>query len=76
MCPSLLSKVEGFVFMLRFRSIALTGVLLLGASLLYAGDIRINLPKRSKPTPVQQLNRDGVKAVEHHDYVPRQEALL
>ena len=54
--------------MLKFRT-ALTGVLLLGASLSYAGDIRINLPKKSKPTPVQQLNRDGVKAVEHHDYV-------
>ncbi len=33
-----------------------------------AKDLRINLPKRSKPTPVQQLNRDGVKAVERHDY--------
>ena len=54
--------------MLRFRSIALTGALLLGASLLYAGDIHVNLPKRSKPTPVQQFNRDGVKAVERHDY--------
>ena len=29
---------------------------------------RINIPKRSKPTPVQSLNRDGVKAVEKHDY--------
>ena len=54
--------------MLRFPSIALTGALLLGTSLLYAGDIHVNLPKRSKPTPVQQLNRDGVKAVERHDY--------
>ena len=54
--------------MLRFRSIALTAIVLLGTSLLYAGDVRINLPKRSKPTPVQQLNRDGVKAVQRHDY--------
>jgi Flp pilus assembly protein TadD len=30
--------------------------------------IRINIPKRTKPTPVQTLNRDGVKAVENHDY--------
>ncbi|MBV8206976.1 MAG: tetratricopeptide repeat protein [Acidobacteria bacterium] len=30
--------------------------------------MRISIPKRSKPTPVQQLNRDGVAAVEHHDY--------
>lgn len=33
-----------------------------------AKDLRITLPKRSKPTPVQQLNRDGVKAIEKHDY--------
>jgi Flp pilus assembly protein TadD len=33
-----------------------------------AQSLRITLPKRSKPTPVQQLNRDGVKAVERHDY--------
>lgn len=33
-----------------------------------AGDLRITLPKRSKPTPVQDLNREGVKAVEKHDY--------
>lgn len=30
--------------------------------------IRIPIPKRSKPTPVQALNRDGVKALEKHDY--------
>jgi Flp pilus assembly protein TadD len=34
----------------------------------HAGDIRINIPKRSKPTPVQKLNQDGVKAVQKHDY--------
>jgi Flp pilus assembly protein TadD len=34
----------------------------------YSKDLRITLPKRTKPTPVQQLNRDGVKAVERHDY--------
>lgn len=33
-----------------------------------AGDLRITLPKRSKPTPVQDLNREGVKAVQKHDY--------
>ena len=33
-----------------------------------AGDLRITLPKRTKPTPVQNLNREGVKAVEKHDY--------
>ena len=33
-----------------------------------AKDLRITLPKHTKPTPVQKLNRDGVKAVESHDY--------
>jgi Flp pilus assembly protein TadD len=43
-------------------------VLLFTAAGAYAKDLHINLPKRAKPTPVQQLNRDGVKAVENHDY--------
>src|SRR5205823_9212799 len=30
--------------------------------------LRITLPKRSKPTPVQKLNREGVNAVNKHDY--------
>ena len=34
----------------------------------FAQDVHITLPKRSHPTPVQQLNRDGVKAVQKHDY--------
>ena len=33
-----------------------------------AKDLRITLPKRSKATPVQKLNRDGVKAVQDRDY--------
>jgi Flp pilus assembly protein TadD len=33
-----------------------------------AQQVRIPLPKRSKATPVQKLNREGVKAVRHHDY--------
>ena len=33
-----------------------------------AGDLRITLPKRTKPTPVQQLNRDGVKAIEKRKF--------
>src|SRR4051812_10392919 len=43
---------------------------LLSASLLHGEEksIRINIPKRTKPTPVQKLNQDGVKAVQKHDY--------
>jgi Flp pilus assembly protein TadD len=31
-------------------------------------EVRISLPKRTKPTPVQKLNQDGVKELEKHDY--------
>jgi len=34
----------------------------------FGGDLRITLPKRSKPTPVQQLNREGVAAIEKHHF--------
>jgi Flp pilus assembly protein TadD len=33
-----------------------------------AGDVRISIPKRTKPTPVQKLNQEGVKAVEKRQY--------
>jgi Flp pilus assembly protein TadD len=43
---------------------------LLVATLLHAEEktLRISIPKRTKPTPVQAFNRDGVKAIEKHDY--------
>jgi Flp pilus assembly protein TadD len=43
---------------------------LIFSSLLHAEEksIRINIPKRSKPTPVQTYNRDGVAAIQKHDY--------
>jgi Flp pilus assembly protein TadD len=31
-------------------------------------DLRITLPKRSEATPVQRLNRDGVQAIQKHQY--------
>src|ERR1700751_4240238 len=34
----------------------------------HAGDLKINIPKRSKVTPVQRLNREGVEAVRKHNY--------
>ena len=33
-----------------------------------AGDLKITIPGRSKLTPVQRLNREGVEAVRKHDY--------
>jgi Flp pilus assembly protein TadD len=41
-------------------------VIMMGSA--HAGNVRLTLPKRSKPTPVQQLNRDGVKAVQKQQY--------
>ncbi len=35
---------------------------------LHAGDLKITLPKRSRPTPVQRLNQEGVEAVRKHQY--------
>lgn len=43
----------------------LLAVLITGAA---AKDVRISVPKRTKPTPVQKLNQEGVKAVDKHDY--------
>jgi Flp pilus assembly protein TadD len=43
-------------------------VLLCGVtSVATARDLRITFPKRTQPTPVQKLNRDGVKAVKKND---------
>ncbi len=50
---------------LRLLALALTLVVGVSAS---AGELRLKLPKRTKPTPVQKLNQDGVRAVEKHDY--------
>jgi len=43
-------------------------VVALGCGLGHAADLRLKLPKRTKPTPVQQYNRDGVKAIEKRDF--------
>ena len=34
----------------------------------WAGDLRITLPKRTHETPVQNLNREGVSAIEKHQF--------
>jgi Flp pilus assembly protein TadD len=33
-----------------------------------AGDVRINVPRRTQLTPVQRLNREGVEAIRKHKY--------
>jgi Flp pilus assembly protein TadD len=52
------------------RLFMISALLVLSVSFANAADKtwRLNLPKRNKPTPVQQYNRDGVNAIEHHDY--------
>lgn len=49
------------------RWIVLSLALMMSANL-WAGQFRLSLPKRTKPTPVQKLNQDGVKACQKHDY--------
>lgn len=51
-------------------SALLAGFLVCGFSMTApaAGAIEITIPRRSHLTPVQKLNRDGVKAVDKHDY--------
>jgi len=54
--------------MIRFRWCwVLAFTLLLSCIPAAAQAVRIPLPKNSKYTPVQQLNRDGVKALKKHD---------
>jgi Flp pilus assembly protein TadD len=38
-----------------------------------AGDLKITIPRRSKLTPVQRLNREGVEAVRKHEYSKAEE---
>jgi Flp pilus assembly protein TadD len=48
--------------------VAVTTVLLAVAVNAEDKTVRLRLPKRNKPTPVQKLNRDGVKALSNHQY--------
>lgn len=40
----------------------------LGVQAFAEAELRIPLPKRTKPTPVQKLNREGVEAIKKHHY--------
>jgi Flp pilus assembly protein TadD len=42
-------------------------VAILSVSLAQAAGLRITIPKRSEATPVQKLNREGVKEIQHHN---------
>jgi Flp pilus assembly protein TadD len=53
---------------LRFTRWSVLSLALLMSANVWAGEFRLSLPKRSKPTPVQKLNQDGVKACQKHDF--------
>src|SRR5437016_1932675 len=63
-------RIMSLVTIARSRFCFALFVSLLFASSLKAEEktLRINIPKRTKPTPVQTFYRDGVKAIEKHDY--------
>lgn len=54
------------------RSLALVltiiAIAVLSVANAVAGDLKIQIPRHSKLTPVQRLNRDGVEAVRKHNY--------
>ena len=54
----------------RWLLLGLVGLVVAGWEPQYAqaGDLKITIPKRSRLTPVQRLNRDGVDAVRKHNY--------
>ena len=51
---------------LTWRKFVPLVAVLLFASLAHAGGLRITIPKHSEATPVQKLNRQGVKEIQHH----------
>src|SRR5437660_1171216 len=59
------TSLEVSALMRRLCSPALLVVLAVCAA---RADVRLSIPKRTKPSPVQQLNRDGVRAVQKRDY--------
>src|SRR6185437_11236129 len=56
------------VTLVRSRVSLICLSLFLFSCVLHAQQIRISIPKHTRPTPVQALNRDGVKAIQKHDY--------
>lgn len=54
----------------RWLFSGLVGIVTFGFALqsAQAGDIKITIPRRSRLTPVQRLNREGVEAVRKHNY--------
>jgi Flp pilus assembly protein TadD len=51
----------------RWRNIAVILFVASLCSFAEAAEVRLKLPKKAKPTPVQELNLAGVKALNHND---------
>jgi Flp pilus assembly protein TadD len=61
-----LAKLKISTSIFRLVAAALLALIFVGSSAM-AADLRIKVPKRTKPTPVQQLNQEGVKALSKND---------
>src|SRR5438477_674015 len=59
--------VEGLKNFMRRLLFPILGLCLFSFTISQAQNLRIPLPKKSKFTPVQQLNRDGVDALKKHN---------
>ena len=59
----------------KFRQLTPLAVAVLLVSMAHAGGLRVTIPKRSSATPVQKLNREGVKEIQHH-HLARAERLF
>lgn len=53
---------------LAITALALTIGALASSGRAHAGDLRITIPKRSHPTPVQRLNQEGVEAIRKNQF--------
>jgi len=51
-----------------FRMIAVIAVISCIQAQTWAGNVKIKIPRHSELTPVQRLNREGVDAIEKHNY--------
>lgn len=52
----------------RWMTVGVIGAIAGLSSIAHAGDLKITIPKRSRVTPVQRLNREGVEALRKHHY--------
>src|SRR5437879_6351636 len=61
---------QGSLFMLfkRWVIVGVMSVMAVWGSVVEAGDLKITIPRRSRLTPVQRLNHEGVEAIHKRNY--------